>query len=216
MLHGPGKLSSQFREELLERITKHKFRWKEEQQAAFDALKTALTSPPVLALPNNQDSFILDTDASNEAIGCELLQIQDGVEKVIAYDSYALTKEQRRYCTTRKELLAIVRFCRQFQYYLLGKPFTIRTDHSSLTWLLRFKEPQGQLARWIEELSQYNMVLQHRTGRKRGNANSQIPCGETPCDEFVPGVRPTDLPCGGCSYCVRADSQWGTFTRKVD
>ena len=172
----------------------------------------------MLALPNNQDSFILDTNASNEAIGCELLQIQDGVEKVIAYGSYALTKEQRKYCTTRKELLAIVRFRRQFRNYLLGKPFTVRTDHSSLTWLLRFKEPQGQLARWTEELSQYNMVLQHTTGRKHGNADSlsRIPCGETPCDEFVPGVRPANLSCGGCSYYVRADSQWGTFTREVD
>ena len=82
-----------------------------------------------------------------------------------AYASYPLTPEQRRYCTTHLELLAIVRLTRQFRHHLLGKPFTIRTDHNSLTWLLRFKKPQGQLARWIEELSQYNMVLKHRKGR---------------------------------------------------
>ena len=82
---------------------------------------------------------------------------------------------------------------------------------------MRFKEPQGQLARWIEELSQYNMVIQYRCAGKHGNADSlsRIPGGIT-CDQFVPGVKPTDLPCGGCSYCVRADSQWGAFSREVD
>ena len=75
-------------------------------------------------------------DASNEAIGAELIQIQEGQEKVIAYGIYALTKEQKNYCTSQKELLVIVRFCRQYRYYLLGKPFAIRTDHSSLRWLL--------------------------------------------------------------------------------
>ncbi len=116
----------------------------------------------MLALPNQSDDFIVDTDASNLAIGGELIQVQDGEEKVIAYGSYALTPEQRRYCVTRKELLAVVRFCRQYRYYLLGRPFVVRTDHASLTWLLNFREPQGQLARWVEELSQYNMILRHR------------------------------------------------------
>ena len=210
---------SELAEPLYSVVGKHKFRWKEEQSEAFDSLKRALTNPPVLALPNRHDSFLLDTDASNEAIGVELIQIQEGQEKVIAYGSYALTKEQRNYCTTRKELLAIVRYCRQYRYYLLGKPFAIRTDHSSLRWLLRFKEPQGQLARWMEELSQYNMDLRHRAGVKHSNADalSRIPAhNQVECDQFVPGVKPTDLPCGGCDYCVRADSQWGTFTREVD
>jgi len=126
----------------------------------------SLVEPPVLALPNNQDEFILDTDALNVAVAGELIQIQEGQEKVIAYGSYMLTPEQRNYCVTRKELLVVVRFTRQYRHNLLGKPFVLRTDHSSLTWLLNFKEPQGQLARWMEELSQYNIVLRHRPGRK--------------------------------------------------
>ena len=68
---------------------------------------------------------MLDNDASDLAIGAVLLQIQDGQEKVVAYGSYALTKEQRRYCVTRKELLAVVRFTRQFRHYLLGRPFMV-------------------------------------------------------------------------------------------
>ena len=64
--------------------------------------------------------FILDTKASDTAIGGELLQLISGVEHVISYGSYTLTSEQRKYCMTRKELLAVLRFYRQFSYYLLG------------------------------------------------------------------------------------------------
>ena len=170
---------------------KKNYQWTETQSEAFNALRQALISPPVLALPSVKDEFILDTDASNFAIGAELLQIQGGVEKVVAYGSFALTKEQRRYCTTRKELLAVVRFTRQYRHYLLGKPFVVRTDHSSLRWLMRFKEPQGQLARWLEELSQYNMVLQHRAGREHCNADtlSRRPAPSGECGAVSVGIR---------------------------
>ena len=134
---------------------------------------------PVLALPNATDPFILDTDASDKYVGAELIQIQEGEERAVAYGSLTSTPEQQKYCTTRKELLAIIRFSRQFRHYLLGRHFTARTDHNSLTWLMNFKEPQGQLARWLEELSQFNMEIQHRPGKKHTNADasSRIPGG---------------------------------------
>ncbi len=181
------------------RVTgKQKFKWEQEQKDAFNSLKSALTRAPVFVLPNTRDDFILDTDASDLAVGAELLQIQNGEEKVVAYSSYALTTEQRMYCVTRKELLAILRFTRQFRHNFLGKPFLVRTDHSSLTWLLHFKAPQGQLARWMEELSQYNMVVQYRPGSKHGNADalSRIPISEI-CDAYSYGVKLEDLPIGG-------------------
>ena len=87
------------------------------------------------------------------AIGAVLSQIQNDCEKVICYGSYVLTPEQRKYCVTRRELLSVVHFTRQFRHYLLGRKFLLRTDHNSLTWLLRFKHIEGQLARWLEELS---------------------------------------------------------------
>ena len=107
-------------------------------QQAFNEVKDLMTSAPVLTLPNSTDPFILDTDASAIAIGAELLQLRDGQERVIAYGSLSLSPEQRRYCVTRRELLAIVRFTRQYRHYLLGKPFTVRTDHGSLTWAGQF------------------------------------------------------------------------------
>ena len=196
-------------------IRKNKFCWGDDQENSFGSLKRSVLEPPVLALPNQKDPFILDTNASDVAIGAELIQVQNGEEKVIAYGSYALTKEQRRYCTSRKELLAVVRFTRQYRHYLLGQPFLVRTDHSSLTWLLRFKEPQGQLARWMEELSQYNMALKHRAGAKHGNADalSRRPAPGVKCRACE---RVEDLPCGGCDYCKRVNCQWGNFTREVD
>ena len=107
----------------------------------------------------------LDTDASDVAIGAELLQVQNGEEKVISYRSFSLTPCQRKYCTTHKELLPIVRFCREYHHYLLGHRFIICTDHGSLTWLMCFQHIEGQLARWLEELSQFDMMLQHCPGQ---------------------------------------------------
>jgi hypothetical protein len=136
---------------------KKRFIWGPEQQEAYDTLKYALQTTPILALPNSNDRFILDTDVSDSAIGAELLQIQDGQERVIAYGSFTLSAAQRRYCTTRKKLLVVVRFIQHFLHYLLGRECIVRTDHSSLQWMMNFKEPQGQLAIWLEVLSQYHM-----------------------------------------------------------
>ncbi len=167
---------------------KNKFQWEAEHQIAFDNLKSTMVRPPVLGYPKANDLFILDTDASDIAIGAELIQIQDGQERVISYGSRILTPAQRKYCTTRKELLALVAFTRQYRTYLLGRQFIVRTDHNSLTWLLRFKNIEGQLARWIEELAQYNMQIQHRQGSKHGNADGLSRPAED--QDFVIVTRP--------------------------
>ena len=155
-----------------------KFLWTKEAQIAFETLRNRLITAPILALPDITKRFILDTDASNNAIGAVLSQEIDGRERVIAYASRTLTKAERKYCVTRKELLAVVNFIKHFRHYLYGKEFLIRTDHGSLKWLLRFKNPEGQLARWLEVISTYNMKIEHRPGRKHGNADglSRIPC----------------------------------------
>ena len=110
---------------------RHSFKWEVEQQTAFDSIKDIMCQPPVLAIPNQTGEFILDCDASDVAVAAELSQIQDGVECVIGYCSFALTPEQRRYCTTRLELLAVIRCTRQYKH-LLGRKFTVRTDHNRL------------------------------------------------------------------------------------
>jgi hypothetical protein len=125
-----------------------------------------------LAYPDNDSEFILDTDASSCGLGAALSQVQNGEEKVIAYVSRTLHKHQTRYCTTYKELLAVITFIRQFRHFLWGRHFTVRTDHASLIWLKNFKNPEGMLARWLSILETYDFSIIHRPGRFHGNAES--------------------------------------------
>ena len=84
-------------------------------------------------MPDWIKPFILDTDACEMGIGAVLSQSSlDGSEHVIAYASRLLTKTERNYCVTCKELLAVVTFLNHFRHYLISKPFTIRIDHGAL------------------------------------------------------------------------------------
>ena len=114
------------------------FMWGSDQQKAFDALKACLLSAPILGFPTEDDRFVLDMDASLFAIGGVLNQVHNGEEVVIAYASCSLRISQRRYCTTRHEMLAAVVMCTHFRSYLRGSQFALRTDHSSLRWLQKF------------------------------------------------------------------------------
>ena len=152
-----------------------KFRWTNECQAAFEELRRRLTTDPVLAYPDFSRQFILDTDASDTGIGAVLSQVdENGRERVISYGSRLLTKPERRYCVTRRELLAVVTFTRQYRSYLAGQRFTLRTDHGSLTWLRNFKEPEGQLVRWLEKLQKIDFEIVHRRGKKHSNADALV------------------------------------------
>ena len=144
------------------------FVWGDDCQVAFKELKKKLTTAPTLAMSDISKPFILDTDVSDFAIGGVLLQVIDGRERPIAFASRCLTKPERRYCVTKKELIALVHFIKYFRHYVYGNEFIVRTDHGSLRWLLNFKNPEGQFARWIE----------HRPGRAHGDADglSRKPC----------------------------------------
>ncbi|GFR22593.1 retrovirus-related Pol polyprotein from transposon 17.6, partial [Trichonephila clavata] len=150
----------------LHRLTenKQKFLWTDECEEAFNSLKAALTSSPILVYPDPEKQFILDTDASHESVGAVLSQEINGQEHVIAYWSKCLSKPERNYCVTRKELLAIVKAVENFHSYFYGRKFLLRTDHASLTWLLNFKNTEGQIARWIQKLEEYDFEIKHRKG----------------------------------------------------
>jgi len=197
---------------------KTKFEWTDSHQIAFQTIKNAIINSATLTYPYPEEQFILDTDASDSAIAAELVQLHDNKEYIVSYASKVLSPAQKRYCTTRKELLAVVTFTRQFRNYLLGRQFIVRTDHHSLIWLMKFKNLEGQLARWMEELSQYDMVIRHRAGRKHTNADSlsRIPDTIHPCNHYYAGAELESLPCGGCNYCARAYRQWRTFEDEVD
>lgn len=168
------------------------FVWSEECHAAFGTLQDALVNAPVLAPPDPNLHFILDTDASSVGSGAVLSQSTAEGERVVAYYSRTFNKAEKRYCVTRRELLAVVSAIRHFKYYLGGLHFTVRTDHSALQWLMSFKEPEGQLARWIEELQAYDFTVVHRPGVRHGNADalSRRPCYTS-----------------DCRYCARKEAQ---------
>ena len=83
-----------------------------------------------------------------------------------------LEDRKRRYSTTEKEMLAMVYAIKHFRHYLYGRPLTVRTDHNALKWLQSFKEPEGQVARWLETLAQYDYKIEHRPGKRHQNAHA--------------------------------------------
>ena len=127
-----------------------------------------LTTAPVLSYVDTKgNGFVLNTDASNVGLGSVLHQLQDGEEKVIGYFSRCLTKAERKYCTTREELLAVASV-KHFHHYLYGQEFVIRSAHGRLWWILNFRNTgEGQLARFLETLSAYSFQLKYRAMSRR-------------------------------------------------
>ena len=168
------------------------FKWTTECQKAFDTLKEALSSAPILGYPNATDQWYLDCDASSVGTGAVLSQSQNGQERVIAHFSKSLNKTQRQYCVTRRELLAIVEAVRHFHHYLYGVSFIVRTDHGALSWLMKFKSPTGQLARWLEVLSTYRFVI-HQDALSRRPCSSCIQCERREQEERDEQMKEADL-----------------------
>jgi len=134
-------------------------------------------------MPTDLGDYILDTDASDTAIGTVLFVRQDGNERVIAYASRRLDRREISYCVTRIKSLAVVHFIKNYRQYLLGRQFWVRTDHAALIWLRRLRELIGQQARWLEVIKEFNFVIEHRPGFKHKNADalSRRPCRSRNC-----------------------------------
>ena len=161
----------------------------DDELSAFNSLKEALISAPVLGFPTKDDTFILDTDASDHSTGAVLSQLQHGKEVVIAYASHRLSKSERLYCVTRKELFSVYRYIKQFKHYLLGKKFHVRTDHRALLWLLNWSKPNtSQYCSWKGELEGYDFSVEHRPGtlHKNADALSRRPCGQCELEHNMP------------------------------
>ncbi|KMQ83046.1 reverse ribonuclease integrase, partial [Lasius niger] len=138
--------------------------WTEAANTAFCRLKEALTSAPVLACPDFNQPFTLQTDASAHGLGAVLTQQLDEGERVIAYASRTLNPAERNYSATELECLAVVWGIRRMRDYLEGYRFTVVTDHQSLRWLQRLESPSGRLSRWLFELQSYDFEIKYRRG----------------------------------------------------
>lgn len=131
---------------------------------AFSTLKQILSTDQVLAYPQFDNPFILTTDASDFAIGAVLSQIQDNVEKPIAFASRTLNDAETRYATIEKEALAIVWAINKFKPYLYGAKFTLLTDHKPLTFL-KNSSKNDKILRWALDLKNYSFDVLYKEGK---------------------------------------------------
>jgi hypothetical protein len=153
--------------EPLRRLLKNNvpYAWGAEQQAAFDKLRVALTSKPVLAIARPDCLFILSTDWSKRGSSAILSQIwSDGIERVIAYASRSHSTAETNYSSYKGEMMAAVWGVDHFQYYLTGRPFKLLTDHEPLTWLLSNERLSGIYYRWAMRLSEFDIEITYRPG----------------------------------------------------
>ena len=154
--------------------TENYFKWTNVQQDAFEQLKQAITTPPVLIYPDFSKPFLLTTDASNEALGAVLSQGKVGSDKPIAYASRALSKTEKRYSTIEREALAVVWAVNNFRSYLLGRVFTVYTDHQPLKGVFHVKDPTARLCMFRHKLSEYVFKIEYKPGKLNTKADALI------------------------------------------
>lgn len=137
------------------------FLWQQEAQLAFDALKLALCRAPVLALPNFEKQFVVETDACGNGIGAVLMQ--EG--HPLAYISRHLKGQQLHLSIYEKELLAVIFAVQKWRHYLIHNHFIIRTDQRGLKYLLeqRLNTPIQQ--QWLPKLLEFDYEIQYREGK---------------------------------------------------
>lgn len=159
------------------RNKKQKIEWTPEAEQSFLSIKQALVSAPILCQPDFTQKFTIQCDASDTGLGGVLTQTINDEERVIAYASRALSRTERNYSVTEKELLAVIFSIDRFRAYVEGTRFSVITDHYSLLWLNNMKNPTGKLARWAVKLRQHSFDLIHRQGSKHvvPDALSRIP-----------------------------------------
>ncbi|XP_078581557.1 uncharacterized protein LOC144864980 [Branchiostoma floridae x Branchiostoma japonicum] len=147
--------------------------WSEECERAFQVLKSHLCQEPVLKSPNFEETFILQTDASESGIGAVLTQISGNDEEhPVVYVSRKLLPRERNYSVPEKECLAIKYAVETLHYYLIGRKFVIMTDHHPLQWLDQMQHRNQRLTRWSLCLQPYQFEVQHRPGRLHANADA--------------------------------------------
>ena len=153
--------------------------WQSNHQQAFDALKAALTTAPVLGYADFEQPFILETDASHDGLSAILSQVQDGRRRVIAFASRRLRPTEKNTCnysSMKLEFLAMYwAITDKFRHYLLGACFEVLTDNNPLVYFRTAK--LGAIEqRWASQLAQFNFDVKYRPGvTNPADALSRLP-----------------------------------------
>lgn len=183
--------------------------WTPRRQKALDDLKLALSNPPALHMPvehcDNVNcvehcSFCIDTDASDSSAGAVLYQYINGRLCTIQYASRNFNQSERRYCVTKKEMAALVFALKEFRHYILGsgRKTTVLTDHGAITYFLKKRDVVGQMARYIEFVSQFNIEIKYKSGSS--NVLADQASRVRPCE-----AGPNAEPCRQCNRRITGE-----------
>lgn len=148
------------------------FIWSDKCQRAFDTIKSLLCSQPILEIFDQNLPINIYTDASLEGVGAILKQTQpDGKEKPVAYFSKKLNAAQKKKKAIYLECLAITEAVRYWQYWLIGKSFTVYTDHKPLENMNLKSRTDEDLGDMTYYLSQYDFRIKYAPGKQNLEAD---------------------------------------------
>ena len=138
--------------------------WGEEQENAFQQMKSVLVSAPLLAHHEADGEMEMHTNASGYGLGAVLMQKVADEFHPIAYISRRLSPAESNYHSNELECLALVWALSKLRHYLNGRPFRVKTDSNVVRWLCQKKEIKGKFARWIIEMQEFDFSIEHLKG----------------------------------------------------
>lgn len=163
---------------LTRKSSPNQIQWTEQTRLAFQNVRDALVTNPVLYSPDFEKIFVLQTDASEVGLGAVLKQEQGGELYPVAYLSRKLYPRETRYSVNEKECLTLKWALDSFKYYLLGRDFVVETDHRALQWINKMKDTNACVTRWSLSMQPFHFIVRHRPGSENVTADflSRLPC----------------------------------------
>jgi len=156
--------------------SKQVWTWSRKEQAAFEDLRTAVTTAPVLVSPQESDPFQIKADSSDFATGAVLSQqsTMDGKWHPVVFYSKSLSSVEQNYEIYDKEMLAIIRALEEWRHFLEGAtyPVEIWTDHKNLEYFMIAKKLNRRQARWSLHLARFDFLLHHRPRHTMGKPDA--------------------------------------------
>ena len=170
------------------------FQWGPDQERAFQEMRSLLASDAILAFPDHNLPFEIETDASDYQLGAVIKQNN----RPVAYYSRKLNSAQKNYTTIEKELLSVVETLRTFRSMLLGARIKVFTDHKNLTHKLSSYSTQ-RVMRWRILIEEFGPTFEYKKGNENviADAMSRVPTKDENDEPAMPETR-----------CVKVDDLW--------
>ena len=172
------------------------FRWDEPQHRAFEQLKETISSSLHLAIFDPNLPTVVTVDASDVGLGAQLSQLQDGREIPVQFASHTLQDRERNFATNEKEALGCIWAIEHWEKFLLGRHFTLRTDHGSLRTLLTqhtSTRKSAKFDRWSQRLSRFDFDVQHIRGTTNVMADALSRLPQQTCEPAIDDDDPVEL-----------------------